>query len=127
MQLFRTALTSTIFLKASSLLIGFLLWSSVSELFPRTLWVVVPVCFYNKDNRIISAPEYVNIEISGKRAHIKRIDTRNLALHIDATSLQSGSNLLAITRELLYMPQSISILTTIPQKIMITVSERISS
>ncbi len=123
MKSFRTAFTSPIFLKVSSLILGFLLWSSVSELFPRTLWVAVPISFYNKDLRAISAPESVHIELSGKRSHIKRIDTHNLAVHIDAQTLHTGDNHLAITHEQLLMPPSITVATIIPQKVVVQVTQ----
>ncbi len=124
MKSFRTALTSPIFLKASSLILGFLLWSSVCELFTRSLWVAVPISFYNnKDARKISSPETINIELSGKRSHIKHVDKKNLALHVDAQSLHMGDNHLAVTREQLLMPPSISVATVIPQKVVIRVTK----
>lgn len=123
MKSFRTALTSPIFLKASSLILGFLLWSSVSELFTRSLWVAVPLSFYNnKEGRKISSPETINVELSGKRSHIKHIDKNTLALHIDAQSLHLGDNHLTITREQLLMPPSIAVATVIPQKVVVRVT-----
>ncbi len=128
MKSFRSAFRSPIFLKVSSLILGFLLWSTVSELFTRSLWVAVPLSFYNtNEGTKISAPETVNIELSGKRSHMKQIDKKTLALHIDAQSLQLGENHLTITREQLLMPPSISVATVIPQKVVVQVTQGASS
>jgi hypothetical protein len=127
MKSFHTAVTSTIFLKASSLILGFLLWSSVSELFPRTIWVVIPVCFYHREARGISSPETVSVELTGKHSHIKRIDTKNLAVHIDARTLHTGDNHVTITADKLLLPPTISVATIIPNTIIIRIAEEKAS
>jgi len=119
MRLLRATVTSSIFLKATSLILGFLLWSTISDLFPRRVWLAVPVCFYNTESRTIRAPETINIELTGARAHIKQINRDTFALHIDAHSLHPGDNLLTITQDLLLLPPAISVATVIPHKVIV--------
>jgi hypothetical protein len=122
MKAFRNAYKSTIFLKVSSLIIGFALWSSICELFPRSQWLAIPISFYNRDSRTIQAPEIVQVEVTGKRSHISRIDKNSLAAHIDAQSLRMGDNLLTITHEHLLLPAIIAVTTVIPQSIVVRVA-----
>lgn len=123
MKSFRNAYQSTIFLKVSSLIIGFALWSSVCELFPRSQWFTIPISFYNRDSRNIQAPEIVQVEFTGKRSHMNRIDKKSIAAHIDAQSLRMGDNPLTITREHLLLPPSIVVTTVIPQSIVVRVTK----
>ena len=127
MRLLRSTLTSPLFLKATSLILGFLLWSTVSDLFPRRMWLTVPVCFYNTGLNRVSAPETINIELTGKRAHIKQINKDSLALHIDAASLRQGDNHLTITRDQLLLPPTISVTTVIPHKVIVHLTSGDSS
>lgn len=122
MRAFRTALTSPIFLKATSLIIGFLLWSTVNHLFTQNVWLTVPVCFYNIDTLQIEAPETINVELTGKRAHIKQINPEVLAVHIDASRLKIGTQKIPITAKQLLLPSSISVTSIIPHPIIITVT-----
>ncbi len=122
MRTFRTTLTSPLVLKATSLILGFLLWSTVSDLFTQSIWISVPVCFYNTNQEKISAPETISIELAGKRSHIRQINKDTLALHIDARTLHPGDNHLTITRDHLFMPPSISVATVIPHKVVVRVT-----
>ena len=123
MGLLRATLTSSIFLKVSSLIFGFLLWHTVCDLFPSSMWVKVPVYFYNTGSKVISAAENVELELSGKRIHISRLDKDQLAVHLNAQGFKVGHNYVTIGREDLLMPSSITVVSSIPQKLPIHVSE----
>ena len=122
MRALRTSLTSPLFLKVTSLIIGFLLWSTVNHLFTYSTWVTVPICFYNVDAKQIDAPESMNIELTGKRAHIRHINHDALAVHIDASQLTYGTHQLTVTSNQLLLPPSITATTVIPHTILITIT-----
>ena len=122
MKLVRTILTSSLCLKISSLIIGFLLWSTVNDLFTYTKWFTIPLCFYNAESLVLSAPQAITLELSGKRSHIRQIASDSLAAHIDAHTLRPGNNLLAITRDHLLMPPSIQVTTVIPHSVIVQVT-----
>ena len=122
MRALRTSLTSPIFLKATSLIIGFLLWNTINHLFTYSTWVTVPVCFYNAEAKQIDAPESLTIELTGKRAQIRHIDQETLAAHIDAANLSLGTHKLNVTSEHLLLPPSISVTTVIPHTIIVTIT-----
>lgn len=114
--------TSTIFLKAASLIIGFLFWSLLSDSFTATRWITVPVCFYNTQNQKISCDETIKVELKGKRLHLKNLNANVLALHIDAQNLQSGPQSLMVTADHLLLPHTITVGETIPHTLMITLT-----
>jgi len=123
MGILRATLTSSIFLKVSSLIFGFLLWYTVCDLFPSTTWVKVPIYFYNAGSKVISAAETIEVELSGKRINISRLDKDQLAVHLNAQALKLGHNYVSIGREDLLMPSSITVVSSIPQKLLVQVSE----
>lgn len=126
MRALRTTLTSPLFLKATSLVLGFLLWSTVNHLFTYSIWVTVPVCFYNVDAKQIDAPESVNIELTGKRAHLRHINKEALAVHIDASLFTYGTHKLTLKAEHLLLPPTIAVTTVIPHHIIVTITRGVS-
>ena len=126
MKFLRSTLTSSLFLKVSSLILGFGLWSIMNDLFTQSKWFTIPVCFYNTESHHIKAPETVTLELTGKRAHLKRISSDTLAVHVDAKSLQQGDNLLRITHDLLLLPQTLAVTTVIPQSVIVHLQSGVS-
>ncbi len=116
----KRALTSTIFLKATSLIIGFLFWAIISDTFQTHIWVKVPLAVYNISEKKIDAPETILVELQGRRSHVRHVDTHTLAVHIDGHSLKPGPNAVDITHDLLFLPASITIGEIIPSNIVIT-------
>lgn len=116
----KEALRSTMFLKVMALIIGFLFWNVISESFTTSRWYTVPVCFYNKTDQAIQAPETVLVELHGKRSHIRALEASTLALHIDARTLMQGPQHLIVSHDLLMLPPTIAVHDTIPHTLYIT-------
>lgn len=121
------AFSSTIFLKAVSLVIGFLFWSILSQSFTTNRWVTIPVAYYNKGTEKIEAADTVKVELKGRRSHLKNIDESTLSLHIDAQNLKPGPNTIEVTPENLFLPATIGVGEIIPHNITIHVSQGSSS
>lgn len=119
----KEAVRSSMFLKAMALIIGFLFWNIISESFTASRWFTVPICFYNKTDRIMQAPETVMVELHGKRAHIRAIDASTLAVHIDASLLDVGPHQIIVTRDTLLLPPTIAVHTSIPHMMLVTVAQ----
>ncbi|MBA3752196.1 hypothetical protein H0X06_05410 [Candidatus Dependentiae bacterium] len=120
---FKQAVTSTFFLKATSLIIGFLLWSVISDSFTATMWVKAPLCFYNKIDQKITSSESLLVELKAKRSYLRNLDKQSLAIHVDSQKLQPGPNTLQITSDLLFLPPTIKVGEIVPHNILITVQE----
>ena len=119
----KSALTSTIFLKAVSVVIGFMFWSIVSDSFTSYKWVTVPIAFYNKKDQNIVSPNTIKVELKGRKIHLKNIDKSALSLHIDAQTLKPGPNCIEVTPDLLFLPSTVAIGETVPHNITIHVEQ----
>jgi YbbR domain-containing protein len=70
----------------------------------------IPVCFYNIGTKnSIHAPETVAVQLRGTRTDLAAIDTNQLAVHIDATSVSSGKHPLEISNKTLLLPNRIQV------------------
>ncbi len=102
-------------LKVISLTLGYTFWYIFSSSHVGSLWVTVPLTFYNiPTTHSIVGPETVTVRIAGKRSEIRTLDFENIAIYVDAQSLKKGRNCLAITEEQLFLPSSIKLVHYCP-------------
>ncbi len=100
----------TVPLKIISLILGYTFWHILSSSHASTAWINVPLCFYNvPEEKSIKAPEGLSVKISGKRDELRMLDLQELAIHINASQLHDGKNLLAITPETIFLPERIKL------------------
>jgi len=100
-----TVKKSDLFLKASSLLLGFGAWYLWGGAYPVTTKVHVPLCFYNvPTSSTIGAPEEVSITLRARRNVLAAIDAATLAVHINARMLQLGPNRIIVSESSLLLP-----------------------
>ena len=119
----KQAVLGNSFLKISSLLIAYIFWSIVGESYPSSLWISLPVCFYNNEKNIeINAPELVNVQLKGRRSALYSLDFSTLAIHIDIHELKQGPNSYMLTSNNLLLPLSVALGTYTPSNFVITLS-----
>jgi len=83
----------------------------------------VPLCFYNLPaDSSIEAPESISLTIAGKRSEIRALEQEHLAVHIDASELQPGKQLVAITDKKLLLPSSIKLVQHTPSNLTVKLS-----
>lgn len=77
------------------------------ESYQARITIPVPVCFYNlSPTAHVEAPEHIHVTLTGTHAHLRKLDHKALALHVDATKLTNGMNSVDIsTRQLLLPPE----------------------
>ncbi len=114
-----SAFISPLFLKAASLIIGFLFWSILSDSFISSRWVTVPIAFYNKGDEKITSPEHIQVELRGKRSFLKNLDSSVLTLHLDAQILKPGPNSIEVTPDQLFLPSTLFVGETIPHNVIV--------
>lgn len=101
---------SNIPLKLISLSLGYTFWYIFGHSHTITTWITVPLSFYNvPQHGSLQAPEYISVKISGKRSDITALDINNVSIHINAQKLREGNNLIPITSESLFLPQTIKL------------------
>ncbi len=107
-------------LKIISLLLGYTFWYIFGSSHISTAWITIPLCFYNvpKQNSI-KAPESLSVKIAGKRTELRSLDIQELAIHIDAAHLREGKNILAITPDTIFLPDSIKVIHYSPSNPMV--------
>lgn len=97
-------------LKLISLLLGYTFWYIFGNSHTSTAWITIPLCFYNvPEAQTIRAPETISVKVAGKRSDLRSLDPEQLAIHINAEKLKLGRNLISITDEALFLPESIKL------------------
>lgn len=87
-------------------------------------WKTVPICFYNvcPTMNIACQTDAIAIHVSGKRADLKQYD--DIALHIDASKLTHGTQVITPDPEQLFVSNSIKLLHCKPLAITVEVTKK---
>lgn len=110
-------------LKAISCILGYSSWYLLGNLCVHTTQVTVPLTFYNTQKKwTIEAPETISISLAGRRSPIRSLETKKLAIHVDGSTLQSGTQPITIATHQLFLPDSIKLVHYIPATITVTVT-----
>lgn len=121
-HMIKTILQHNHFIKISSCIIGYCLWFFIAQHQSITLTQQAPLCFYqHNSNYTIQAPDSIKVVVSGPRQEVYRL---NNALHIDASSYKEGSYLIELTKENLFLPDTIKLLELIPSHVSIEVHKK---
>jgi hypothetical protein len=100
-------------LKLVACIIGYGLWHIASQSLIIEHTFAVPIAFYNIDKKTIKGPESVNVTLRGKRATLRNV-ARHLALHIDASTITADRSTIAVTKEDLFLPDTVSLVHYTP-------------
>lgn len=118
---------SNAILKVISCILGYAFWTVLSATHTNTVRVDVPVCFYAQEDRHdIKAPETIKVTLSGKRSDLLAVDTKALAIHVNAAQLHNGHNQLVINNETLFLPDTVKLVNYCPSNSVIDVQEKSS-
>ncbi|HEV2601714.1 MAG TPA: hypothetical protein VGT41_05425 [Candidatus Babeliales bacterium] len=109
------------FIKLCSCIIGYGIWSTLSNWYPIDISLSVPLCFYGSD-KTITAPETIQVLLRGKRTTIATIDQTTIALHINGDSLHAGPNQITVENNNLFLPSNIHVVSYKPANLTIFVA-----
>lgn len=113
-------------LKVFSLVLGYMVWSIFSSGNTTTIQKEVPLCFYNiPENYLINAPETIHITLAGTRAHLYSLNIQALAIHLDARTMQQGSNPIHLTKDTLFLPDSLKLVHYTPSPCIVEITKKI--
>ncbi len=119
----KTTYLNSLGLKCLALIFGYGLWHCVSTHQKIQITQKVPVCFYNTiTDQVITAPETISLTLYGTRKDLFKI-TFDSALHYDAQTLHEGTQTLPITKEQIFLPESVRLVHYKPTEITIVVKE----
>jgi hypothetical protein len=94
-------------IRISSLLIGFLLWSTISDLHKDSITVRIPLCLYGEQAKTWEIPEQVTVTLYAKKSVLRAIDLTTLAAHINADTLTNKQTRIALTNKDLLLPNNV--------------------
>lgn len=121
----KSVFESNNFLIIISLIIGYCLWSLLSNNFQASLNLDIPISFYNKqESNIIESPEFIKIELKGKKDILNNLDKQNLVIHIDAQELKSGDQLYAISNKNIFLPNGVFLNNYSPNNFIIKLNSK---
>lgn len=109
------------FIKISSCIIGYTLWAFLAQYQTVTIFQHVPICFYQVNTGYtITAPDFVNVSFSGKRKHVYLWNQQSTVIHLDASLYEEGKRFVQLTKELMFLPDYITLESLNPSYIEIT-------
>ena len=113
-------------LKAGALLCGYALWHTTSKYQKITLTKDIPICFYNVPTDIkLDAPETISVTYQGTRENVF-LTVFDSAVHVDAQNMHEGDHYQNITREQIFLPESVRLLDYIPTQIAFSVTKLVT-
>jgi len=112
---------SNALLKLLSLVIAYACWAHFSTHREYEQEFQAPICFFGADQEYVSkAPTAIAVTLKGTRQALASVDTENIAVHIDSTTLPEGTHEKVIQSADLLLPASLKLVHYSPNNILIT-------
>jgi len=128
LPIIKKAVSSNITLKAMAVLMGYVLWSTMSQSQPKELWITIPVSVHSlPDNVTMHSPDTIAVHIAGRKSDLCTLDRQTLALHVDGHHLHAGNNLIPITNTTLFLPDTIKLLHYKPHHVVVTIASAVTN
>lgn len=117
----RNTAPNNLILKLFSVVLGYILWSIMSQSHITTSQFAIPIFFYNiPQHTKIVAPETVSIQLRGTKKILRTLSTEPLAAHIDVQPLKGGDNLISLSKSTLFLPNQVELLQAIPSPLVVS-------
>jgi hypothetical protein len=118
----KNAITSNLTIKICSIIVGYCLWVFLSQYQIADITLSIPLYIYGScENKIIEAPENVVVTLA-KRSDFYLLDTKSLAIHLNADNLPIGTKELLIKEKHLFLPKAVSMVHCSPRIVNVTTS-----
>jgi hypothetical protein len=115
-------LTNNLTIKILSLILGYLIWATLSKQQFDTIEKSIPICFYNNENYFIETTEFIKARISGLRKDL--FFNESNAVHIDAAFINEEKTYnFSIYPEHIFLRQGLNLISYKPSNITITVKK----
>lgn len=106
----KQTINNSLLLKTTAFIIGYSIWAALSS--TQTLQVAqeIPLAFYNvPDSWQLQAPDTVTVNLVAKRAHLRKLSTEKLTVHLDAATLKPGENRINLHDASLFLSKHIAV------------------
>ena len=102
-------------LKCAAIILSVLCWLHINYNKEVTCSIQVPLLFDHADiERTFHAPETMTLQVRGTRSALYALDKKSSAVHIDARDLQLGEQTLIVSRDAIFLPDSVCMLNYMP-------------
>lgn len=108
--------------KIYSIVLGYSIWFCIAQYQTVTHHIDVPVYVYDNPYQDISTVESVKIRIQGPRSDMYHFNHQQCALHLDGSILHPGTQQLTLSKENLFLPDTVKLVDLIPSYITIHVN-----
>lgn len=106
----KRTINNSLLLKTTAFVIGYSIWAALSS--TQTIHVAqeIPLAFYNvPDSWHLQAPDTVTVNLVAKRAHLRKLSTEKLTVHLDAATLKPGENRINLHDASLFLSKHIAV------------------
>jgi len=108
--------------KLFSLILGYSLWFCMAQYQTITKTIQAPLYFYDTNHQQCSSINAVELVLQGSRSDIYHFNPAHGAIHLDGSNLHPGENELTLSKENLFLPDSLKLVDLVPSHITIHVN-----
>lgn len=108
--------------KIFSLVLAYSIWFCVAQHQVISQTYQAPVYFYDTEHKNIQAPESIQITLQGPRKELYNFKTHHASFHLDGAKLNQGQQEIILSRENLFLPDSLKLVDLVPSHISIHVN-----
>ncbi|MBT3456195.1 hypothetical protein HN446_03975 [bacterium] len=112
-------------LKVIALIYAYFLWLMISQSFFTTLKLDLPIIFFDIPKNIIaSGPEFLNINVSGRRFDLRDFISHGPSFNISAKTLSNGANIYTVSQEDILLPEEVKLVDYNPSIFDINITQK---
>ena len=108
--------------KVFSIILAYSIWFCVAQHQTISQTYQAPIYFYDATHKEIQAPEFIQVTLQGSRKELYNFKNHHAIFHLDASKLNHGNQEIILSRENLFLPDSLKLVDLVPSHISIHVN-----
>lgn len=107
--------------KICSIILAYSIWFCVAQHQLISQTYQAPIYFYDAATKNIQAPDSIQITLQGPRKELYNFKSHHASIHLDGSKLTAGNQEIILTRENLFLPDTLKLVDLLPSHISIQV------
>jgi hypothetical protein len=108
--------------KICSIILAYSIWFCVAQHQIISQSYKASIFFYDTANKQFQAPDAVQITLQGSRKELYNFKEHHATIHLDGSKLHTGEQEIILTRENLFLPDTLKLVDLVPSHISIQVN-----
>jgi len=108
--------------KICSIILAYSIWFCVAQHQVISQSYKASIYFYDTANKEIQAPDTIQITLQGSRKELYNFKEHHATIHLDGSKLTEGKQEIILTRENLFLPETLKLVDLLPSHISIQVN-----